>query len=168
MPLASTNDAGNELKTVKFLLMLKLVTVRGNRWEEEWLVGFFSFIWQLSPLVNQQAAKQKLWPGLALKRCWQAENSYLPIELNKLCSSISLCLYKQGLIVCDLQTSLQAEQLSDIQLTVGAAVVVSHLPSCRGLAVPAGSFFEIASLSLSFEGLSLSEDRETKAEEEEE
>lgn len=66
------------------------------------------------------------------------------------------------MIVSELQTSLQAEQLADIQLTVGAAVVVSCLRSCLGFAVPAGN-----SLSLSFGGPSLSEDRETKEEEEE-
>lgn len=31
LPAASTSDAGDGLKTVEFLLVLKLVTVRGNR-----------------------------------------------------------------------------------------------------------------------------------------
>lgn len=65
------------------------------------------------------------------------------------------------MIVSELQNSLQAEQLADIQFTVGAAVVVSCLCSCLDLAVSAGN-----SLSLCCGGLSLSEDRETKEEEE--
>lgn len=71
------------------------------------------------------------------------------------------------MIVSDLPTLLQAEQLSDIQFTVGAAVVVSCLRSCLGLGVTAGRFFKMASLSLSFGSLGLSEDREMKEKEEE-
>ena len=63
--------------------------------------------------------------------------------------------------------SLQAAQLSDLQLIVGAAVGVSCLRSDLGLGVTAGRFFILASLSLSFGLLGLSEDREMKGKEEE-
>lgn len=61
-------------------------------------------------------------------------------------------------------SSLRAEPLSDVQLTVGAAVVVCCRRSCRGLGVTVGIFFGIASLSLSFGSLGLSEDRGMKEE----
>lgn len=71
------------------------------------------------------------------------------------------------MIVSDLPTPHQAEQQSDIQLTVGAAVVVSCLRSCLRLGVTAGCIFEMASFSLTFGSLGLSEDTETKEKEEE-
>lgn len=71
------------------------------------------------------------------------------------------------MIVSDLPTPLQDEQVSDIQFTVGAAVVVSCLRSCLGLGVTTGRCFKMSSLFRSFGSLGLSEDREMKGKEEE-
>lgn len=133
--------------------MLKFVAVGGDDWEEKTLAGCISWMPQL--WISRRPSRS---PGLhsRLNTADKWDRQVNPKRLYK--------LYKLGMIVA---ASLQAAQLSDLQLIVGAAVGVSCLRSDLGLGVTAGRFFILASLSLSFGLLGLSEDREMKGKEEE-